>query len=152
MIHRFAAFNLFAISLLAAAGLAGWLGVIWASDPTYLTAAITLVFAFGWALSVRCAWHRRSVVTRRRFPPDVRVVGQLADRLVMLGLIGTVLGFIIALAGIDPATAGDPSVVSPMVARLLRGMGVAFYTTLVGSVLSIWLEVNHDILVAGDRG
>jgi hypothetical protein len=36
-----------------------------------------------------------------------------------------------------------------MVSKLLEGMGVALYTTLVGSVLNIWLMLNHRLLEGG---
>lgn len=73
----------------------------------------------------------------------------LANLLVLLGLIGTVVGFILALAGIDPATVGDPAAIGPMVSRLLEGMAVALYTTLVGSLLNIWLILNCRLLESG---
>ncbi len=36
-----------------------------------------------------------------------------------------------------------------MVSTLISGMSVALYTTLIGSVLNIWLMVNYQILVTG---
>jgi biopolymer transport protein ExbB/TolQ len=79
----------------------------------------------------------------------IAVVRNIANSLVLLGLIGTVVGFIIALSGVDPATVGDVTSVSPMVSRLLNGMSVALYTTLVGGVLNLWLSVNYQLLAAG---
>ncbi|PKP72698.1 MAG: hypothetical protein CVT84_17400 [Alphaproteobacteria bacterium HGW-Alphaproteobacteria-6] len=67
----------------------------------------------------------------------------------MLGLIGTVLGFILALSGISASMTPDVGAVSGMISRLIAGMSVALYTTLEGSVLSLWLTVNHQILGAG---
>ena len=79
----------------------------------------------------------------------VAVVRQIGNSLVMLGLIGTVIGFIIALSGVDPSLAGDVDSISPMVSTLIAGMSVALYTTLVGSVLSLWMTVNYQILATG---
>jgi hypothetical protein len=79
----------------------------------------------------------------------IAVVRNISNSLVLLGLIGTVVGFIIALSGVDPATVGDVTSVSPMVSRLLNGMSVALYTTLVGGVLNLWLSVNYQLLAAG---
>jgi len=79
----------------------------------------------------------------------IAVVRTFANSLVLLGLIGTVLGFIIALSGVDPEAASNVSAVSPMVSRLLSGMSVALYTTLVGAVLNLWLVVNFHLLSAG---
>lgn len=76
-------------------------------------------------------------------------VQHMANSLVLLGLIGTVVGFIIALSGVDPSTAGSVDAIAPMVAELIHGMSVALYTTLVGSVLHLWLKVNALMLSTG---
>ena len=73
----------------------------------------------------------------------------IANSLTILGLIGTVLGFIIALSGVDPDVASNPSAISPMVAQLIEGMSVALYTTLVGSILSVWLGLVYQMLTTG---
>ena len=86
---------------------------------------------------------------RVRLSDRIAIVRHVANSLVLLGLIGTVTGFIIALSGIDPATAGNVSAIGPMVANLIRGMSVALYTTLLGSVFSLWLTVNYRVLVSG---
>ena len=77
---------------------------------------------------------------------EISIVRQFANSLVLLGLIGTVVGFIIALSGVDASVVGDVQAISPMVARLLTGMSVALYTTLVGAALNLWLSVNHNLL------
>ena len=83
-----------------------------------------------------------------------RIVGvrHIANALVLLGLIGTVIGFIISLSGVDPAAASDANKVGAMVATLIGGMSVALNTTLVGAILYVWLIVNHRILVSGTVG
>lgn len=72
-----------------------------------------------------------------------------ANSLVFLGLIGTVIGFIIALSGVDPEAAADVGSVGPMVSTLISGMSVALYTTLVGAILNVWLMVNYRVLEGG---
>ncbi|MCB2054900.1 MAG: MotA/TolQ/ExbB proton channel family protein [Geminicoccaceae bacterium] len=79
----------------------------------------------------------------------IALVKHVAGALVLLGLVGTVLGFIIALSGVDPDTAADAGAVGPMVSMLISGMSVALYTTLVGSVLNVWLMLNYRILESG---
>lgn len=88
-------------------------------------------------------------VLRYRMANDVSIVGHIANTLVFLGLIGTVIGFIVALAGVDPAMSGSVHQVAPMVSSLIEGMGIALYTTLVGAVLHVWLIVNHRMLATG---
>jgi MotA/TolQ/ExbB proton channel family len=94
---------------------------------------------------------RASLAGALRLKLSSRIAGvrQFANNLVLLGLIGTVVGFIIALSGVDPGTVGDASAIAPMVSSLIEGMGVALYTTLVGSVLNIWLMLNCRLLEGG---
>jgi len=109
------------------------------------------------ALSYLTAIHGRGADSRMisaqnlrsRLAQRIAPVRQIANSLVVLGLIGTVIGFIIALSGVRPDVASDVSAISPMVATLIYGMSVALYTTLVGAVLNIWLMVNYRILATG---
>ncbi len=79
----------------------------------------------------------------------IAVVRHIAGSLVFLGLIGTVIGFMIALSGVSPEDAADISAIGPMVSTLIGGMSVALSTTLVGAVLNIWLMVNYRLLESG---
>ena len=86
---------------------------------------------------------------RLKLSQRIAVVRNTANSLVLLGLIGTVIGFIIALSGVDPDKAGDFNSVAPMVSTLIDGMSTALYTTLVGAVLNVWLMVNYHLLAGG---
>ncbi len=86
---------------------------------------------------------------RSRLAQRIAPVRQIANSLVVLGLIGTVIGFIISLSGVKPDTASDVAAISPMVATLIYGMSVALYTTLVGAILNIWLMINYRIVATG---
>lgn len=86
---------------------------------------------------------------RLKLTSRIAVIRHTSNSLVFLGLIGTVVGFIIALSGVQPNTAADPSAIGPMVTTLIEGMSVALYTTLVGAVLNIWLMVNYHVLATG---
>jgi biopolymer transport protein ExbB/TolQ len=79
----------------------------------------------------------------------IAVIRHIANSLVLLGLIGTVIGFIIALSGVDPQKASEFESISPMVSTLIQGMSTALYTTLVGAVLNLWLMVNYQMLATG---
>lgn len=94
------------------------------------------------------AQSRASLAGSLRLKLSSRIAGirQYANNLVLLGLIGTVVGFIMALSGVDPDTVGDATAIAPMVSSLIQGMGVALYTTLVGAVLNIWLMLNCRLL------
>jgi hypothetical protein len=86
---------------------------------------------------------------RSRLYARIVVVRTIGNVLITLGLIGTVIGFIIALSGVDANAVADVGAIGPMVSTLIKGMAVALYTTLVGSVLHVWLLVNYQLLATG---
>ncbi len=90
-----------------------------------------------------------AAVLRIKLYARIAPIRHLANTLVLLGLIGTVIGFIIALSGVDPELASDVAAVGPMIATLIDGMSVALHTTLVGSLLNIWLMVAYRIVEGG---
>lgn len=85
---------------------------------------------------------------RIRVTDYIAVVRHVAASLVLLGLIGTVVGFIVSLSGVDPEKAADVSSMTPMVATLIQGMSVALYTTLAGAVANLWLMVNYRLVTS----
>ena len=76
-------------------------------------------------------------------------VRHIANTLIFLGLIGTVIGFIIALSAVDPNIAADAENVASVIATLIDGMSIALNTTLVGATLYLWLTVNYRVLTSG---
>lgn len=120
---RLAVLNIAVAGALVLAYLEGWLH-IFEADETFLSAAIfgVTVFCIG-------ALH----LGYRKFAEG------FIDQAVELGLIGTVIGFVIAMSGIDAAAAGDVNRISGMVATLLNGMGIALCTTLAGALCRTWL-------------
>jgi MotA/TolQ/ExbB proton channel family len=76
-------------------------------------------------------------------------IRHLANTIVLIGLIGTVIGFIIALSGVSAEAATNAKAIAPMVSTLIFGMAIALYKTLVGSVLNVWLMANYRLLEAG---
>lgn len=86
---------------------------------------------------------------RLKLTARLALVRQISSALVLIGLIGTVLGFIVVLSGVDPDRAADVAAVGPMISTLVEGMGIALYTTLIGAVLNIWLTANCHLLSGG---
>jgi hypothetical protein len=111
-----------------------------ASPPAYLE-----------AVAARAAESRAILASSLRLKLASRItpIRHLANSLVLLGLIGTVVGFIIALSGVRPEVVSDVGAIGPMVSTLIGGMSVALYTTLVGSLLNVWLMVNVRLLEGG---
>lgn len=72
--------------------------------------------------------------------------------LIKLGLLGTVIGFIVMLATVNSATSFDVSAVRELLVGMSQGMRVALYTTLVGLGASMILSLQYLLLDrAADR-
>ncbi len=91
----------------------------------------------------------QAALLRLRLSHPNAVVRHVANSLVFLGLVGTVIGFIVALSGVNPDLAGNVEKVAPMVTTLINGMSIALYTTLIGAVLHVWLMIGYRMLATG---
>ncbi|MBZ9659754.1 MotA/TolQ/ExbB proton channel family protein [Mesorhizobium sp. ESP-6-4] len=111
----------------------GYVGFVYSHDISRISYVITALFAASIAaiFAGRTAHIERSEVW-----------------LVTLGLIGNVIGFIIALQHIDTGSLGSAEGVQKVAASLLAGMGVAFCSTLVGAVAALWISVNGWVVGA----
>ena len=75
--------------------------------------------------------------------------------LILLGLIGTVVGFVIAVSGLGDSLAGGENLqrIQGVLGQIVTGMGVALFTTLVGSVLGgLWLQLHYQMLARAIGG
>ncbi|MGH6944399.1 MAG: MotA/TolQ/ExbB proton channel family protein [Geminicoccaceae bacterium] len=84
-----------------------------------------------------------------KFGARIGGIRQIANTIVLFGLIGTIIGFIIALSGVNAEAATDAEAITPMVSTLILGMSIALYKTLVGSILNVWLMINYRLLDTG---
>lgn len=71
-----------------------------------------------------------------------------ADVLLKLGLLGTIVGFILMLLPMGEITEFDPSLMQRLLSSMSGGMAVALYTTLAGLVTSTLLKVQYHLLDA----
>jgi len=72
--------------------------------------------------------------------------GFASDTLMKLGLLGTIIGFIIMLAPIAGLDASDKTLMKSSMGLMSDGMAVAMYTTLAGLVGSILLKIQYYML------
>ncbi|MDP6516193.1 MAG: MotA/TolQ/ExbB proton channel family protein [Alphaproteobacteria bacterium] len=87
---------------------------------------------------------------RVRLMTPIQVIGYVANTLILLGLIGTVVGFVIAVGGLGDSIAQGEDVerVKGVLGQIVNGMGIALFTTLVGSILGgIWLQLHYQLLL-----
>ena len=114
--------------------------------------------------------HIRSLVTKARTQEAGRIdqtllLRSLADRLrgsngfgafvsdtlMKLGLLGTIVGFIIMLAPIAGLDAADKVAMKSSMGLMSDGMAVAMYTTLAGLVGSILVRIQYYMLDAATQ-
>lgn len=120
--------NATGLALLVASYLAGLFQVVVLHDKTYISQGIFLLLVVGVAMCFRPRWHRAA-----RY---------VAATLVDLGLIGTVIGWMIAFASVKPDQVTDVAAILPIVAGLIAGMATSLTATLVGAIGSLWISLN----------
>jgi hypothetical protein len=69
-----------------------------------------------------------------------------SDMLLKLGLLGTILGFIMMLTPVGELTDFDPNVLQQLLGQMSGGMAVALYTTMAGLVTSTLLGLQYAML------
>lgn len=74
-----------------------------------------------------------------------------SDTLMKLGLLGTIIGFIIMLAPIAGLDAADKTAMKSSMGLMSDGMAVAMYTTLAGLVGSILVRIQYYMLDAATQ-
>lgn len=155
-------FNLTGFLLLGWAWANGWIQYAIESDPTMISLIIYGVWFVGILLMIyksfnldRMIWRMKQGnlsyektphSLREHFTSKSKVFRDLAYTCAMLGLIGTVTGFIIAFFGISPEMLTNLDNMIQVVGQMLAGMSVAFFTTLTGSVAALWLEVQTSYI------
>lgn len=155
LIYRFVLFNL--LVGVAVAGLATRTPLIEmvVTDSTFICMLIVALFVVGF-LGVT---KEVIVTTRMRngsVPPpkggrdkDLEKVAWLEDVsewLVRLGLIGTVIGFAIALTGVAASNVGTVEGAKETVIALMNGMRIAIDTTILGAATALWHGINVRML------
>ncbi len=70
----------------------------------------------------------------------------VADLLLSLGLLGTVIGFVLMLGPMSHLDAADQSAIRAALAAMSGGMAVALYTTLAGLIGGMLLKVQGFLL------
>ncbi len=69
-----------------------------------------------------------------------------ADAVLKIGLLGTIIGFILMLAPIRELLNFDPASLQIAIQKMSAGMAVALYTTLSGLVANLLLRLQYQIL------
>ncbi|TPI86428.1 MotA/TolQ/ExbB proton channel family protein [Mesorhizobium sp. B2-8-9] len=153
LLYRIVIFNGFIGAFLLWAWMHGYVQRILAGETTGIGYVMITVFVLafcGLMVRVQKASNAFNEVKAGTYV-DVRklaikssFVAAVGVWLGMLGLIGNILGFSQAVESLN--VAGGPDAALQSIAGMTAGMKVAFYTTLVGISLGLWLGVNSHIL------
>jgi len=68
------------------------------------------------------------------------------DLLLRLGLLGTIIGFILMLLPVAEIKAFEPAIMQQLLSSMSGGMAVALYTTMAGLITSTLLRYQYHIL------
>ncbi len=77
---------------------------------------------------------------------DWKDVKWVATHVVRVGLLGTVIGLLIAFSSAKSGSSGDPNQIRAMIGTVVEGMYIALFATLFGVASNIWLKINMRLL------
>jgi len=169
--------NFFWAALLAACWHQGWLSYIFEKDVTFISHGIAvggiliLILSFWKTVQVSRQLCNHAVIRadylkkiknwgetsradlrealKTNLMSYVSFIEYFATSALAVGVLGTVVGLVMGFSTLDPADVANIENAGPAVAQLLKGMSVAFHTTLVGGIVNLWLRTNHYLLVQG---
>ena len=84
-----------------------------------------------------------------RIRGDQEIGWLIADLMFKIGLLGTVIGFIIMLGGVDDVSIGDAAQMRAQLVSMSDGMRIALFTTLSGLVGGILLTMQYHLVERG---
>jgi MotA/TolQ/ExbB proton channel family len=148
----------------------GWWRALVEGDPSGISVGIVVltVIVTGWC--GRRAWQLQSEAEanagwRRAYGRELRATPEVAAQLlserthgahetawwfaaavIKLGLLGTVVGFIVMATQIGRMPSFDLDQVQNLLKQMTQGMAIALYTTLVGLIANLWLGVQLLLL------
>jgi energy-converting hydrogenase Eha subunit C len=102
----------------------GYVGFVFTHDISHLSYLISGVFVVSIA---RLLWGKTDHLLEAK------------EQLTGLGLIGTLIGFVLAMYGLSQTGFDNPDALTKAGNNLMDGLGVAFCSSLVGAVCSRWI-------------
>tara|TARA_R100000008_G_scaffold46984_1_gene27754 strand:+ start:26 stop:532 length:507 start_codon:yes stop_codon:yes gene_type:complete len=132
-------------------GSQGLLGLVWEKDATKLSFLLLIIF------TVMSGWCGYKTWTLSRFLDNGETEDYLVEKIehlmevgwftsdlcLSVGMMGTVIGFIMMLGGFASIDVKDMTTVQDLIKGLGIGMSTALYTTLTGLVCSALLKIQY---------
>lgn len=134
------------VTSLVGFGFASQFGLIeqmWVLDISKISSFIISLYIL---FSIVCgwtAWH----VNRKNIDRIISIEWFASNNFIRLGLIGTVIGFILAFSElIVPTGSFSISDIKSLIQVIAEGIAVAFITTLVGLICSTFLQIQIVVI------
>lgn len=113
-----------------------------------------LLLSKGWTSDLITRLDKGSIYEKTKNPEYLvaeivsrtMVIDYAGKTMVTLGLIGTLVGFIYVFMSINLSEFGNYEAIGKIIGEVLIGMGIAIYTTLVGSIGFVWVDINSLII------
>ena len=129
----------------------GLLGTLWENDATKLSFVLLALFAVmsgwcgykTWRLSVFIDSNKTEPYLIEKIEHLMEVGWFTSDLCLSIGMIGTVIGFIMMLSGFANLDISEIDTVQTLIKELGTGMSTALYTTLAGLICSLLLKIQY---------
>lgn len=129
----------------------GLLGTLWENDATKLSFVLLALFAVmsgwcgykTWRLSVFIDSNKTEPYLIEKIEHLMEVGWFTSDLCLSIGMMGTVIGFIMMLGGFANIDINDMATVQGLIKGLGVGMSTALYTTLTGLICSALLKIQY---------
>ena len=129
----------------------GLLGTLWEKDATKLSFVLLGLFAVmsgwcgykTWRLSVFIDSNKTEPYLIEKIEHLMEVGWFTSDLCLSIGMMGTVIGFIMMLGGFANIDINDMATVQGLIKGLGVGMSTALYTTLTGLICSALLKIQY---------
>ena len=129
----------------------GFINTLWTQDSTRLSFLLMFIFL---QMSIWCGyktWTLSKFIDDKK--EDKHIVEKIehlievgwftSDLCLTIGMMGTVVGFIMMLSGFATVDPNDISTVQGLIKTLGLGMSTSLYTTLMGLICSAGLKIQY---------
>ena len=116
--------------------------VLYEKDFTYLSWVMFFLLGVGTFIATKNAFRFGLKKDCDNVLLKIKTVGFLGQVCSVLGLCGTTIGFIFMLSSLSDVNLSDPNSTKTLIKNMSHGIGIALYTTLVGQICNILLQVQ----------
>jgi len=121
------------------------------NDPTYITIVVSIIFFLS-TLVVGTLSYQKQFSQKEPKPKTLENLWFTADAVMSLGMVGTLLGFLMVLTStFQDVDTSSTEAMKEVIGQLAAGMGTALLTSLAGLISSILLKTQLMILDTEDE-